>query len=62
MRCGSTGSEASLLQECYTPRGILLPKASDIPHFEGPLGDVDHALTHLRRLQQVLRMHGLLTP
>lgn len=40
----------------------MLPKASDIPCFEGPLGDVDHALTHLHRLQQVLRMHGLLTP
>ncbi|KIR38839.1 hypothetical protein I313_04979 [Cryptococcus deuterogattii Ram5] len=41
---------------------IPLPKASDIPRFLGPLGDADKVLSHLRRLQQVLRLHGLMTP
>ncbi|EAL20358.1 hypothetical protein CNBF1680 [Cryptococcus deneoformans B-3501A] len=55
-------NKLSATKERYTPRGIPLPKVSDIPRFEGPLGDADRALTHLRWLQQVLRTHGLLTP
>lgn len=51
-----------VLKDKYTPRGIPLPKTSDIPRFLGPLGDADKVLSHLRRLQQVLRLHGLLTP
>lgn len=55
-------NKTSAIKERYTPWGIPLPKASDIPCFESPLGDADHVLAHLHRLQQVLRMHGLLTP
>ncbi|KAE8538591.1 hypothetical protein D1P53_004953 [Cryptococcus gattii VGV] len=50
----------SLSKDTYTPQGIPLPKASDIPHFLGPLSDADKVLTHLRHLQQVLHLHGLL--
>ncbi|KAE8539275.1 hypothetical protein D1P53_004373 [Cryptococcus gattii VGV] len=50
----------SLSKDTYTPWGIPLPKASDIPRFLGPLGDADKVLTHLHCLQQVLHLHGLL--
>ncbi|OXG11132.1 hypothetical protein C366_06171 [Cryptococcus neoformans Tu401-1] len=52
----------SMVKDRYNPRGLPLPKASDIPCFQGPLGDADSVLTHLRRLQQLLRTNGLLTP
>ncbi|KAE8541146.1 hypothetical protein D1P53_002501 [Cryptococcus gattii VGV] len=51
----------SLSKDIYTPQGIPLPKASDIPGFLGPLSDADKVLTHLHHLQQVLCLHGLLT-
>ncbi|KAE8541723.1 hypothetical protein D1P53_001895 [Cryptococcus gattii VGV] len=51
----------SLSKDTYTPWGIPLPKASDIPRFLGPLSDADKVLTHLCRLQQVLCLHSLLT-
>lgn len=50
-----------LSKDTYTPWGIPLPKASDIPCFLGPLSDTDKVLTHLHCLQQVLHLHGLLT-
>ncbi|OXG34546.1 hypothetical protein C359_06003 [Cryptococcus neoformans Bt120] len=46
----------------YNPWGLPLPKAVDLPRFQGPLSDADGVLTHLCRLQQVLRTHALLTP
>ncbi|OXG63175.1 hypothetical protein C351_03310, partial [Cryptococcus neoformans c8] len=52
----------STVKDRYNPRGLPLPKAADIPRFQGPLGDADSVLTHLRRLQQLLRTNGLLTP
>ncbi|OXM77890.1 hypothetical protein C364_04477, partial [Cryptococcus neoformans Bt63] len=52
----------STVKDRYNPRGLPLPKASDIPRFQGPLGDADSVLTHLRRLQQLLRTNSLLTP
>ena len=52
----------STTKDRYNPRGLPLPKAADLPRFQGPLGDADGVLTHLRRLQQVLRTHTLLTP
>ncbi|OXG15414.1 hypothetical protein C366_04002 [Cryptococcus neoformans Tu401-1] len=51
-----------MVKDWYNPRGVPLPKASDIPHFQGPLGDADSILTHLHRLQQLLQTNGLLTP
>ena len=52
----------STVKDWYNPRGLPLPKAADIPRFQGPLGDADSVLTHLRRLQQLLRTNSLLTP
>ncbi|OXH01337.1 hypothetical protein J010_06274 [Cryptococcus neoformans] len=52
----------STVKDWYNPRGLPLPKAADIPRFQGPLGDADSVLTHLRRLQQLLQTNGLLTP
>lgn len=52
----------STVKDRYNPRGLPLPKPSDIPRFQGPLGNADSVLTHLRRLQQLLRTNGLLTP
>ncbi|OWZ26192.1 hypothetical protein C347_06836 [Cryptococcus neoformans AD2-60a] len=52
----------STTKDRYNPQGLPLPKAADLPRFQGPLGDADGVLTHLHRLQQVLRMHALLTP
>lgn len=49
-------------KDYYTPQGIPLPKASDIPCFLGPLSDADKVLTHLCHLQHVFHLHGLLTP
>ncbi|OXG22854.1 hypothetical protein C367_03780 [Cryptococcus neoformans Ze90-1] len=52
----------SMVKDWYNPQGVPLPKASDIPCFQGPLGDADSILTHLHRLQQLLRTNSLLTP
>lgn len=52
----------STVRDQYNLRGLPLPKASDIPCFQGPLGNADSVLTHLRHLQQLLRTNGLLTP
>lgn len=52
----------STVKDRYNPRGLPLPKPSDIPRFQGPLGNADSVLTHLRRLQQLLRTNSLLTP
>lgn len=52
----------STVKDQYNPWGLPLPKASDIPHFQGPLGDADSIVTHLHRLQQLLQTNGLLTP
>ncbi|KIR68335.1 hypothetical protein I314_00753 [Cryptococcus bacillisporus CA1873] len=55
-------TKQSAFQERYMPQGIPHPKATNIPHFRGPLGDADSVLTHLRSLQQLLQSHALLTP
>lgn len=52
----------SMVEDQYNPWGLPLPKASDIPHFQGPLGDADSVLTHLHHLQQLLQINGLSTP
>lgn len=52
----------SMVEDQYNPWGLPLPKASDIPHFQGPLGDADSVLTHLHHLQQLLQTNGLFTP
>ena len=52
----------STTKDRYNPWGLPLPKATDLPRFQGPLGDADSVLTHLCRLQQVLHTHALLTP
>lgn len=49
----------SATKDQYKPWGLLLPKASDIPHFQSPLRDADGILTHL---QQLLWTNSLLTP
>ncbi|OWZ45305.1 hypothetical protein C343_02551 [Cryptococcus neoformans C23] len=49
-------------KDWYNRRGLSLPKATDLPCFQGPLGDADGILTHLHQLQQVLHTHTLLTP
>ena len=51
-----------LHKDRYNPWGLPLPKAADLPCFQGPLSDADSVLTHLHRLQQVLCTHALLTP
>ncbi|OXG40122.1 hypothetical protein C355_06909 [Cryptococcus neoformans Th84] len=52
----------STTKDRYNPQDLPLPKAVDLPRFQGPLGDADGVLTHLHQLQQVLHTHALLTP
>ncbi|UOH82503.1 hypothetical protein LQV05_005205 [Cryptococcus neoformans] len=52
----------STTKDRYNPWGLPLPKAMDLPHFQGPLSDAEGILTHLCQLQQVLHTHTLLTP
>ncbi|OXG45319.1 hypothetical protein C355_05927 [Cryptococcus neoformans Th84] len=37
----------STTKDQYNPRGLPLPKAADLPRFQGPLGDADGVLTFL---------------
>ncbi|OXH02635.1 hypothetical protein J010_05981, partial [Cryptococcus neoformans] len=46
----------------YAPRGIVLPKASHVPVFTGPLNDASTVLRHADRLHNLLRTYSLLTP
>ncbi|OXM78050.1 ubiquitin carboxyl-terminal hydrolase 48, partial [Cryptococcus neoformans Bt63] len=46
----------------YAPRGIVLPKASHVPVFTGPLNDASAVLHHADRLHNLLRTYSLLTP
>nr|KIR45281.1 hypothetical protein I312_05320 [Cryptococcus bacillisporus CA1280] len=55
-------TKQSAFKECHMPWGIPLPKATDIPCFQGPLSDADSVLTHLCSLQQLFQSHALLTP
>ncbi|OXC84279.1 hypothetical protein C344_03438 [Cryptococcus neoformans AD1-7a] len=45
----------------YAPRGIVLPKASHVPVFTGPLNDASAVLRHADRLHNLLRTYSLLT-
>ncbi|OWT42017.1 hypothetical protein C362_00388 [Cryptococcus neoformans Bt1] len=46
----------------YAPRGIVLPKASHVPVFTGPLNDTSTMLRHADHLHNLLRTYSLLTP
>ncbi|OXG48609.1 hypothetical protein C352_06733, partial [Cryptococcus neoformans CHC193] len=46
----------------YAPRGIVLPKASHVPVFTGPLNDASAVLRHADHLHNLLRTYSLLTP
>ncbi|OXG27188.1 ubiquitin carboxyl-terminal hydrolase 48 [Cryptococcus neoformans] len=46
----------------YAPRGIVLPKASHVLVFTGPLNDASAMFRHADRLHNLLRTYSLLTP
>ncbi|KAE8539877.1 hypothetical protein D1P53_003814 [Cryptococcus gattii VGV] len=46
----------------YAPQGIVLPKASHVPVFTGPLNDASTVLRHADHLHNLLRTYSLLMP
>ncbi|KIR50653.1 hypothetical protein I315_06901 [Cryptococcus gattii Ru294] len=52
----------TIITHGYAPRGIVLPKASHVLVFTGPLNDASTVLHHADHLHNLLRTYSLLTP